>query len=227
MADVVQFIQNQLQGSGQLHGYRMIYAKCQQSGLRVRKEDVRLILKVMDPEGVELRKAYFAKGPNSIWHVDGYDKLKPYGLCINGCIDGYSRKIMWLNVYHTNNDPKVVGGYFLEAVKECGGCPRIVRSDRGTENGHVRAFQQLFRHNDQGERVYVEGAITPNQRIECWWSFLRKECTQFWIEIFRDLLERGDFTGNFLDKNLVQFCLMQSNAGEILLFLKPMASPSQ
>ena len=152
LADVVCFIQHELQGSGQLHGYRMMYAKCQQSGIRVRKEDVRLILKVMDPEGVELRqarrlvrRAYFAKGPNYIWHVDGYDKLKPYGLCISGCIDGYSRKLIWLNVYHTNNDPKVIGGYFLEAVKECGGCPRVVRSDRGTENGHIRAFQEFFR----------------------------------------------------------------------------------
>ena len=28
------------------------------------------------------------QGPNFLWHCDGYDKLKPYGLCIHGCIDG-------------------------------------------------------------------------------------------------------------------------------------------
>ena len=24
-----------------------------------------------------------------MWHVDGYDKLKPFGFPIHGCIDGY------------------------------------------------------------------------------------------------------------------------------------------
>jgi hypothetical protein len=28
------------------------------------------------------------KGPNFVWHLDGYDKLKPYGFAIHGCIDG-------------------------------------------------------------------------------------------------------------------------------------------
>ena len=23
-----------------------------------------------------------------VWHVDGYDKLKPYGFPVHGCIDG-------------------------------------------------------------------------------------------------------------------------------------------
>ena len=55
-------------------------------------------MKTIDPEGVSLRKAhrlkrrkYRAKGPNYVWHVNGYDKLKPYGFCIHGSIDGYSR----------------------------------------------------------------------------------------------------------------------------------------
>ena len=28
-----------------------------------------------------------------IWHVDGYDKLSPYGMCIHACIDGYALTI--------------------------------------------------------------------------------------------------------------------------------------
>ena len=103
---LVEFIQTQLQYSGQLHGYRWMYAKCRDHGLRVRKEDVRLVLKELDPRGVTLRQArrlrrrnYFSKGPNFIWHLDCYDKLKPYGFCISGCIDGFSREMIWLNVY--------------------------------------------------------------------------------------------------------------------------------
>ena len=26
---------------------------------------------------------------SQLWHLDGYDKLKPYGFAIHGCIDGY------------------------------------------------------------------------------------------------------------------------------------------
>jgi len=55
-------------------------------------------MKTIDPGGVSLQKAhrlkrrkYRANGPNYVWHVDGYDKLKPYGFCIHGSIDGYSR----------------------------------------------------------------------------------------------------------------------------------------
>ena len=51
---------------------------------------------------------YTFRGPNFMWHVDGYDKLKLFGFPIHGCIDGYSRKILWLNVSPTNNDPQVM-----------------------------------------------------------------------------------------------------------------------
>ena len=65
------------------------------------------------------------------------DKLKPYGIAIHGCIDGlvwnsyvqlfnnfqnsYSRKIMWLNAASSNNDPRVIGSYFMECVISIGG----------------------------------------------------------------------------------------------------------
>ena len=29
-----------------------------------------------------------------MWHIDGYDKLKPFDFAIHGAIDGYSRKIL-------------------------------------------------------------------------------------------------------------------------------------
>ena len=44
------------------------------------------------------RCVHHASIPKFIWHIDG--------LCINGCICGFSCKIIWLNVYQTNNDPK-------------------------------------------------------------------------------------------------------------------------
>ena len=61
---------------------------------------------------------YHTKGPNFIQKLDGYDKLKPYGFCIHGCIDGYSRQIMWLEVERTNYHPGVVVSYFIDCVVE-------------------------------------------------------------------------------------------------------------
>ncbi|KAL3977653.1 SLAM family member 8 [Sarotherodon galilaeus] len=217
LAVLVEFIDNQLQYSGQLHGYRWMYTKCREHGLRVRKEDVCLVLKELDPRGVALRQArrfrrrnYFSKGPNFIWHMDSYDKLKPYGICINGSIDGFSRKIIWLNAYTTNSNPKVIGGYYIEAVQRLKGCPRVVRGDLGTENGHVRGFQRFLvpvAPNDTLES-YLEGASTANQRIEYWWRFLRSQCLEFWLSLFADIRDNGYFDGGFLDKNLLQFCCM-------------------
>lgn len=53
------------------------------------------LLREMDPVGTRQRKrwrlqrrVYQNKGPNYVWHVDGYDKLRPYGFDIHGCIDG-------------------------------------------------------------------------------------------------------------------------------------------
>ena len=42
--------------------------------------------------------------PNAVWHADGYDKLKPYGFPIHGAIDGFSRRVLWLDVTRSNNN---------------------------------------------------------------------------------------------------------------------------
>ena len=71
------------------------------------KSALRDLLKILEPVGVEARsrhrfqrRHYKTAGPN---HIDGYDKLKPFGFCIHGAIDGYSRRIMSLEAGPTNN----------------------------------------------------------------------------------------------------------------------------
>ena len=69
------------------------------------------------------------RGPNCAWHFDGYDKLKPYGFPIHGCIDGYSRRILWLPIVPSNNNPEIVGKLYLGYVKSVGVCPKKVVGD--------------------------------------------------------------------------------------------------
>ena len=93
-------IRQELDRPGRLHGYRALWHTLQLEGIIVPRNEVERLLKEMDPEGCESRRAkrltkrnYISAGPNFCWHVDGYDKLKPYGFPIHGCMDGCSRKI--------------------------------------------------------------------------------------------------------------------------------------
>ena len=93
----------------------------------VKRETVRVIMKYLDPEGVFSRprrvfrrRQYSFQGPNYMWHLDGYDKLKPFGFAIHGAINGYSRRILWLKVGQTNNDPRVVISYYLSCIRQIG-----------------------------------------------------------------------------------------------------------
>ena len=196
-----------------------MHLKCIQNGINIDKETVRLLLGILDPEGVEIRsrkrlqrRLYQVQGPNYMWHVDSYDKLKPYGICINGCIDGFSRRVLWLEAYTTSSDPAVIAGYFINMVRSEMGCPRIIRTDHGTENTHIGQMQQFLRRNQQDsfakDKSFMQGTSQNNQRIECWWSMLRKHFTQFWIELFAQLKHEGHFSGDHPDKSLLQFCFL-------------------
>ena len=89
-AEVVAAVERELQGSGSLIGYRQMHQRLRTDyGLVMDRETVRRILKTLDPDDVERRskrklkrRKYYSKGPNYIWHIDGYDKLKPFGFCI-------------------------------------------------------------------------------------------------------------------------------------------------
>ncbi len=96
--------------------------------------------------------------------MDSYDKLKPYGIAINVCIDGFSRFVLWMEAYNTNSDPKVIADYYISTVTRIGGCPERLRADLGTENGHVKAMQVFLRRNHTdsyaGEKSFMYGCST-------------------------------------------------------------------
>nr|XP_022287723.1 uncharacterized protein LOC111100295 [Crassostrea virginica] len=223
--EVAVFIMEQVEKSGQLHGYKLLHLKCIQNGFVVSQESVRLLLLLIDPNGVEIRKRnrlrrrqYSCSGPDYIWHVDSYDKLKPYGFCINGCIDGFSRRIIWMEVYTSNSNPALIASYYLDAVKLRKGCPRKLRLDRGTENSYIAQMQIFLRTNhedDESNACAIFGSSNHNQRIESWWGFLRKHCCQFWMNTFQGLKDIDKFNGEVIDKNILQFCFMQMIQDEL------------
>ena len=75
----------------------------------------------------------------SIWVKYDTAPLKPYGFPVHACIDGFSRRILWLKVCRTNNNPSVTAGFYLEYVHSVEGCPIVLRTDCRTENGTMAA----------------------------------------------------------------------------------------
>ena len=73
------------------------------------------VLELLDSTGISIgkrkrlrKRQYVSKGPNYVWHIDFYNKLKPYSIVINGCIFGFSRNFTWLEANTTNSDPRVI-----------------------------------------------------------------------------------------------------------------------
>lgn len=179
-------------------------------------------MRLLDPQGTELRKAnrlvrrqYKCPGPNFVWHIDGFDKLKPFGFCIHGAIDGYSRKIIWLKVGLSNNNPKVVATYFLDTIGELGFVPFRIRSDMGTENVMVRELQIYFRtlanndENDIDTSSFIQGKSTSNQRIEGLWSIFRRMVANSFMNIFKDLQNANIYDDhNPLHIECLKFCFI-------------------
>lgn len=71
--------------------------------------------------------------------------------------------------------------------------------------------------NDEfsGEKAHRYGTSTGNQRIECWWSHLKKSRTTWWINFFKDLVDRGVFLPGYIYTTmnasgfvLMNFCSM-------------------
>ena len=98
-------VKDDLSGSGADIGYRRIHKALKSKGYICRRDDLRQIVKQLDPDSVKLRarrrlhrRRHVADNPNFVWHLDRHDKLKPFCFNIHGCIDGFSRYIIWLDV---------------------------------------------------------------------------------------------------------------------------------
>lgn len=202
-------------------GYRTMWKLLNMSrGIIATKETVRIALVVIDRSGVIdrtrrrlNRRCYNSGGPNFCIHVDGYDKLKPYGIAIHGCVDGFSRKILWLTASQTNNNPRSVAYHFVKHLKKYKRVPRMVRTDPGTENVLIHRIQMGLRFphvdNMSGINSVTIGRSTANQRIEMMWSFLMPRFTLFWKGLFTSLIEEGHLNNaDPFHLECVRFCFL-------------------
>lgn len=134
-----------------------------------------------------------------------------------GGIDGYSRRIMWLEVGPSNNNPSIIAKYFIDCICQVNGFPTLVRGDCGTENVYISAIQSYLtgsrntRLNGQLSacKGFLYGKSVANQRIEAWWSLLRKSNSSWWMNYFKDMCDSELFdNSDTIQQNCLQFSFM-------------------
>lgn len=197
--EIVLAIICELEGSGYNLGYKAMWQRLRKIyQLKVRQKTVMTLLQKIDPDGVEGRSRYRLKrrmysvpGPNYMWHADGHDKLKRFGFAIYGIIDGFSRKILSLDVSTSNNDPKIIAFYYLKLIEKRGFIPTIIRTDHGTEvtimeDIHV-ALRYMHPDENAGDGSFLKGRSTHNQRIEAYWLQFRKHMGDFYMQLFKKM----------------------------------------
>jgi hypothetical protein len=173
------------------------------------------------------RRDFQVPGPNFMWSLDGYEKLKNFGFSIYACIDTYSRAIIWIYVGRGNMTALSSLKQFLRTVSYSGVRPLFTRSDHGIETPLWAGAQAIladldetelrYTTEDNDQRVHRQGArlsschiwgpSTSNQRIESWWEKLLKGVSQRWIAFSHELIDSGLFQPNRLAHQIAVYAL--------------------
>jgi len=184
-------VMNAQPASGQIY----IMGGLRTLGVNVPRERMRESVRRVDPERalsrwaahLPRRRNYSVPGPNSLWHIDGNHKLIQWKFVTHGGIDGYSRKLVFLEA-STNNRAATVLGKFERAVA-VHGLPSRVRADRGGENVQVGAFMEHYKGAGRGS--FIVGRSVHNQRIERTWVDVNRLVNDVFKAIFLRLEANG------------------------------------
>ncbi|KAH7034781.1 uncharacterized protein B0I36DRAFT_316935 [Microdochium trichocladiopsis] len=217
-------------GRGYLYQFVRIQAQ-----IRVAKNQLYDYYREQWPESVTKRRAgnwhhrtnFRVPGPNFMWCLDGYEKLRAFGFEVFGCIDAYSRLIIWIYIGRSATTALSTLKQFLRTVEYKRIRPLFTRSDHGGETPLWVAAQAGLagaagtvisydgpdgesRTHSQGDRIsscHIWGPSKRNVRIERWWRSLREGVSDRWIAFSRELIENGLFVQSDIGDQIAVYIL--------------------
>ncbi|KIK32075.1 hypothetical protein CY34DRAFT_760918 [Suillus luteus UH-Slu-Lm8-n1] len=160
-----------------------------------------LILQYMNlhhPDEVQVRKSrqlkrstYWTAGLHDIWVFDQHDKWRRFQLFLHVGIEPFSGHILWLKIWWTNRNPRLICGWYCDTVQTLGAMPLVTQSDPSTENNGIANGHTMLRHlQDPALARTLQHKFKGQHRNikpEIFWSQLRRR----WAPGFEDVLDFG------------------------------------
>ncbi|KAI6040469.1 hypothetical protein EDC04DRAFT_1487938 [Pisolithus marmoratus] len=124
-------------------------------------------------------------------------------------VEPFSGRLLWIRVWHSNQNLQLILSYYLDTVKELGFIPMITQSDPGTENFGIANVQTMLQ---QMHDPTLEGFI------QHWWMCTKKNIAPeiAWSQLrcrfspgFEALLEEGGDAGWYDMDNTLQLMVFR------------------
>jgi len=239
--DVEKAIKLEISGPGKLLGYRAMNQKLRIGhGIKVPRHLTYHAMQKIDPFGLQRRKPrrkeklerknFVSKGPMWTVSVDGHDKLCGYQnhtfpLAVYGCIDTFSRKVLYLSVLHTNSNPLVIGKTYLSFIYKSLQLPKFVRMDRGTETGKLASIHAYLSHmcgnSETNATDFILYGPSTSNKIERWWRELHERLEKYFKPQIKYLLEAAYYNPHSeLDRKLLYYIFQPVISRECDLFVE-------
>ena len=178
-----------MKGSGSIIGYRAMHQRLvnHQPG-RMSSQHAKNCWSCLRWKSLKVYRLkwrqYGSKGPNYIWHTDGYDKLKPFVFCIHGCIDAGIQPAYYLvGSWGYQQRPRRHGG-ILGRDSFCWWCTTNFACRQWFRKFFtLQCFSEFFEERQlmhlPRKRVSCQKISLYNQPIETWWDQLRRSGVDF------------------------------------------------
>ncbi|KAG1844804.1 hypothetical protein DFJ58DRAFT_731076 [Suillus subalutaceus] len=121
----------------------------------------------------------------------------------------FSGRIMWMRVWHSNQNPQLILSYYLDTLDMLGYMPMVTQSDPGSENfGIANAHTMLRQWHDpvlQGTLQHHWMRNKKNVMPEITWSQMRRR----FMPGFESLLDHGVTSGWYNSNNTLQMMVFR------------------
>ena len=125
---------------------------------------------------------FHSDGPLYLISLDGHNKLKGFDnwafpIGVYGCIDTFSRKIMFMDVLRSNSNPISIAFCYVKFLKETKILPENMRLDKGTETVDMTAVHswltKKLRPDIADPTTTVRFGASVDNKIERLWLDIR------------------------------------------------------